>query len=234
MDEVWNGTYGKCNKFEREGLEPGTVKVVATREPLDHFLSGYKEMMLRAKLYEEVMDNVYGRVPEEYSKFLDLVKDMDVKSRAVLKTSDKPEDLKIKAKMLEMFVRDFDGENNFDEHLTLQALKLRANSKRMRHFDYVLESETLTQDLEKLASITGAPKPPPVRKRAHSGEPLGEDYVSDETFQKICKLRASDYCCLNYELPEQCRKAGMPKGEKVQCKWVENQDGNPSIAPDFV
>lgn len=219
MNKVWNGTYTSCQELEKNGVEPGTAWVVATREPLDHFLSGYKEMLLRAKLWEEPMDYAYGHVPEEYNKFLDLVKHLDVKERASLKKSDKPEDLKLKSQMLETFIRDFDGKV-FDEHLSMQAIQLRFNGKKMMNFNFTLESQHLSEELADLAKTVGAPIPPPVQKRSHAGEPLGEDLASDETIQKICQLRASDYCCLNYELPDICKKAGL--SEKVECEWVKN------------
>jgi hypothetical protein len=231
MNEMWNGKVKGCNILDRETDRSNTTWAVATREPVDHFLSGYKEMLFRIKLWEDP-SYAQQRAPKESQSFLKVLDGWDVDKRLALRESGTPEDLKIKNKMLEAFVREWDGEDIFDEHLGLQAIKLRPNNWGMYTFNDTLESEILSEEMARLAKVIGAPVPPPVKKRSHEGEPVDLSLASEQTIQKICLLRAQDFCCMNYELPEVCKKVdGI--GERVQCEWVE-QFNKLAIKPIFV
>jgi hypothetical protein len=232
MKEMWNGTYGNCRKLEPETKRSDTKWVVATREPLDHFISGYKEMLWRVRLWTDP-EHSEQRVPKASKSFLKVLEGWDVDRRLALRKSGKSEDLKTKNEMLESFVKEWDGSNVFDEHLGLQAIKMRPNNQGMYTFDDTLESENLSEEMARLAKSIGAPVPPPVKKRSHEGEPVDVSLASEETIRKICRLRAQDYCCLNYELPEICKKASIPEGERVQCQWIK-QGNDMAIKPVFV
>jgi hypothetical protein len=232
MNEMWNGTVTPCHVLAREVDLSEYKWVVATREPVDHFLSGYKEMLYRVKLWENP-EHSERRVPKESKSFLKVLDGWEVKRRLALRKSSTPEDLKTKNKMLEIFVQEWDGKNVFDEHLGLQAIKLRHNNNKMFTFDDTLDSENLSEEMAQLARIIGAPVPPPVKKRSHAGEPLEVSLASEETIRKICHLRAQDFCCMNYELPEVCQKVdGI--GERVQCEWTEQSDKSLAIKPVFL
>jgi len=238
MGEVFgSNSSGPCrqllNKLEQQvqRKENGTAiritKVVTARHPVDRFVSAVKEMFAR----EGVFANKELSVPSKYGLGMrKLLDGLDEGRRKRIEIGATRDDLLMKTKVFEAFVTDYDGEDAFDSHLGLQIPKmLRFERNRpvgMQRYDRVLESDNLTAELEDLARYVGAPAPPPLKRRDSSLVPsrvLDVDSFSNELYQKICKLVATDLCCLNYELPIQCRM-GIPVGERVMCEWVR-EDG---------
>lgn len=126
--------------------------------------------------------------------------------------------------MFEAFVQDYDREHNFDRHLDSQTVKLwDPYGTGMARYDYVMETANLTQDLHVLADWVGAPLyPSEVKARRRTSDRLDVESLQDATIQKICRLFALDYCCLNYELPPACQRATI--GQRVRCDWVTETD----------
>jgi hypothetical protein len=171
-------------------------------------------------------------VHPNYRRFATKLQALDGKTRERLLTDSAPENVKFNTDLLEMFVEDYDGKHVFDRHLNLQTSRMWShdrNVKTMNHFDIVLETANLTAELAQLANEEGARIPEEMVKRQSSQDMLNVTAVSDATFQKICRLTARDYCCLNYVMPPACRQDDVPKGKRVLCQWVPTENGGKAI-----
>ena len=126
--------------------------------------------------------------------------------------------------MFEAFVQDYDREHIFDRQLNSHTIKLWAPyGPGMARSDNVVETANLTQDVHFLADWVGASLYPcEVTARTCPLDRLDVESLQDETIQKICRLFASDYCCLKYELTPACQRA--PIGQRVRCDWVTETD----------
>jgi len=227
FEAEYKGQNKPCKKFADKLETKSALKVVVTRHPIDLFISAVKEMFFRSRVFEEQTKN---NIPVEYGRFLKLLDGMDLKEKKKVEEAETPEHLKIKNAIFETFVADYDGENPFDGHLPLQMTKMfrpDTDHADLQQFDMVLESKNLTEGLATLARRVGASVPPPIKKRDSSivkARSLNEDAFKDETYQQMCRVLAPDLCCLNYEMPEPCRRA--PAGKRVMCEWVVTKDGN--------
>lgn len=207
---------------------------VFTRDPFDRFISGYKEIVVeRSTLYDEIYrdDKAKKYLPEEH--FFSLKKELDtlpdeVKVRS--KRNPTHGDVLFNTKLFEQFVQDYDGKA-FDTHLVLQMSRMWSHKRgqmKMNQFDEVIEVDDLTVEMNRLAKQIGVTLKPRghVNRRHHVENFINRTRLGDTTVQKLCKILARDYCCLNYELPDVCRKEyGVPKGEQVMCEWVWNEEG---------
>lgn len=104
----------------------------------------------------------------------------------------------------------------------------------MNRYDVVMDTESLTEDLEDLAERVGAPRPAVPHSRSRKSDVLDLPSISNATRRKICRLTARDFCCLNYRMPEACRADDIESGPRVMCEWVTNaeagsDDGLPQI-----
>lgn len=204
----------------------GIVRVATVREPLDRFISGYKEVLYRNDIYGEAEEE---EIPSEYSRFLQFVQGKSVQEKQDLFQAETPTLLQLKTNMFTTFVEDYDGENVFDRHLNSQTIKLwDPYGSGMAKYNVIMESSNLTSDLADLATLVGAPAySKDVRARSRVSDRIDMDALPDQTIQKICRLFALDYCCLNYELPKACQRAAI--GERVQCEWVHGEDSKSQI-----
>jgi hypothetical protein len=208
------------------------LKVATIREPFDRFVSGYKEVMSRQGIYSSTRNIDEVEIPPQYARFLQVLKNKSIPEKKEIFDAQTPSLLQLKTQMFEIFVHDYDGENVFDRHLNAQILKLwdPLGTTSMGQFDVILESSTLTEDLAALANRVGAPPMvQEVRARSRTNDRIDIESLKDLTIQKICRLFALDYCCLNYKLPEACSRA--LSGERVMCQWVAegNTPGDPQI-----
>lgn len=168
-------------------------KIVTIRNPLTRFFASYDEMFVR-KLSDQ------DRMPPRYKRFFKPFRGWNYeKYRAFFETKHGRRAL---TKAFETFVEDFDMEHIFDTHLAPQTSQMYANGKIV-NFDYIIDTSEMDAGFEKLAYLAGAPKPRIIHGRAY---PRRFDTVelSKKTIQKICKLLATDFCCLNYKLPPEC------------------------------
>jgi Sulfotransferase family len=203
------------------------LKVATIREPFDRFVSGYKEAMSRQGIYgtRNNMDEV--EIPPQYTRFLEVLENKSIAEKKEIFDAQTPSLLQLKTQMFEAFVHDYDGKNVFDRHLNAQVIKLwdPLDTTGMGQFDVILESSTLTDDLAALANRVGAPPMvQEVRARSRTNDRLDIASLQDSTIQKICRLFALDYCCLNYKLPEACSRA--LSGERVMCDWVTGDNNS--------
>jgi len=166
----------------------------------------------------------FEEIPKAYSRFLLVLDGKSEKEKQAIFRAETPELLRLKTKMFETFVHDYDGETIFDRHLNSQTIKLwDPYGPGMAKYDYIMEVPTLTQDLAFVANWVGAPQyQTDVKARNRETVHIDLESLSDETVQKICHLFALDYCCLNYELPPACQRA--PIGQRVQCDWISQVD----------
>lgn len=206
------------------------LRVATIREPFDRFVSGYKEAMSRQDIYgTRETDEV--EIPQQYTRFLQVLENKSIAEKKEIFDAQTPSLLQLKTQMFEAFVHDYDGENVFDRHLNAQIIKLWDPwGTGMGQFDVIMESATLTDDLTALADCVGAPQiVQEVRARSRTNDRIDIESLQDATIQKICRLLALDYCCLNYKLPEACSRA-LP-GERVMCHWVtgDNNFGDQQI-----
>jgi Sulfotransferase family len=183
-----------CSLIPNEGT---LVKVATVREPLDRFISGYKEIMLRRRVYFGHPDfdaPDLEDLPTEYSGFLTFLdRKTEAEKLAIFQAQDQ-ETQQLKTQMFETFVQDYDGEHIFDRHLDSQTIKLwDPHGLGMARYDYVMEAANLTQDLKILADWVGAPLyPTDVKARSRTSDRLELESLHDETIQKICRLFALD------------------------------------------
>jgi len=74
-----------------------------------------------------------------------------------------------------------------------------------------------------------------VTKARHRQRSFHTGALSNETLQKICRLAAIDFCCLNYKLPPVCQEVPLGNQERVLCHHFQNDDnGQEQIQPVLV
>jgi len=226
FEALHKGQNKACRTFKSHmAPDSGNLRVVVTRDPVQRFISGVRETFDR----EKVFDKDDPPIPTEYAGFLKHIRGLSPERRAEIKTGATAEDLQLKTQMFEEFILSYDGRNVFNSHLSMQMPKmfrpdLKLNDPpQWQTFDVVLESDRLTQDLQDLAARVGAPQPKAMVKRssdANKGRVIDFNQISDATYQHICRLFATDLCCLNYALPEACQRDDIAKGKRVMCEWV--------------
>jgi hypothetical protein len=109
----------------------------------------------------------------------------------------------------EQFVRDYDGTDPFDNHLKLQVAFLLFNSKSHGAplpVSAIYNASSAHEEWGNIAREKGVilhdDEMTHGRKRPRR---FNLNLVRNATKQKICKILALDYCCLNLELPDVCR-----------------------------
>lgn len=125
------------------------------------------------------------------------------------------------AHRFEQFVRDYDGRNPFDVHLKMQAAFLVFNAKSNGDplpITNLYNASEADKGWLAIAQEKGveAPDDGEVKIGRKISRRFNVELVSDATKRRICRLLALDYCCLNLELPEVCRRS-VADGEIVFC-----------------
>ena len=196
-----------------------TYYFAATREPLDRFISGYKEVVLaRAHLYGKPNHiQKVSKIPEKYARFAEPLQALSDERLRDLLSNATTENMQFNARLFDQFIKDWDH-RIFDVHLSLQTQRLWSSGDSFERFDLVVDVEDLSDAMYELGHAWGWKKPP---HRTLKGRPslapsfLDPAHFSNETIQKICRFAARDYCCLNYVLPEACQGV-------VECEWAPN------------
>ena len=192
------------------------------REPSSRFVSQYQETMLRVSLHNRT-------IPAQYSKFLD-VANLTAINHLYWDLYGSEKGASLAVQMMNQFVNDYDNELPFDIHLRLQIPHLvDPKTGRTRPLDKLLElNENLPDALQRLSrgdsrdleqSQVGNHRP------GRNKDVLNLEALSSTARQKICKLNSLDYCCLNFELPEDCREE-----QTVRCRWVSK----PSLSDELL
>jgi hypothetical protein len=128
----------------------------------------------------------------------------------------------------ERFVRDYDGTDPFDVHLGCQVPHLAdGRNGRPLPMTVLYNASEAERGWRDIADALGVEIPEGglkvVRNAPRRFDP---SRVANRTKQKICRILALDYCCLNIELPEVCR---MREGEGVYCAVRKGRLGNEII-----
>jgi hypothetical protein len=224
MKHFFNGT----EVFELPMLEmmfnaakTGVYRLVAVREPLHRFFSQYDEVFVRH----------LGRprsVPRAYRAFAQPYEGWPYKQYdAFFRTEEGRENL---TRSFKQFLRDYDGRQEFDEHIRMQVHHMwDSSAKEAFHFDRVVDLKRLEQAFVDLAEAVGVAgeRPKLIWGRKYPRR-FDVTQVTDDEIRKICTLAKVDYCCLNYELPPQCKEASG--GQRVRCKYSTRR-GRPAIVP---
>ncbi len=186
------------------------IKTVSVRNPLTRFYASYDESFVRKLGHPDL-------IPAKYRAYMEPMKGWEYKNYSAL--FDTVEGVKFLTETFERFVRDYDGLGVFDIHLSLQMpMMWNTNNNCPHKFDVIFGTKDMDTAFADLAEKVGSPPPKVIRGRSYPRR-FNSSALSDATMQKICRLAAIDFCCLNFELPEPCRKESIPKGERVMCEW---------------
>lgn len=104
MKQYMDAVQRQCFKVN---IDPGLLQVVTTRHPFSRFVSGYKEMLHRHRIYKGI--HKMNPIPEEYSRFLSPIQNWTATEKQELFEAKIPELLALKTKMFETFVEDYDA-----------------------------------------------------------------------------------------------------------------------------
>ena len=219
------------------------------REPLDRFYSSYDEAMLRwgpwigsaenaakmpgvAKFYRENRQRLeeHPYLYEGINTYEDYVSLFYCSSEGKEGRCDDGVPVAVGggltlAQRFERFVSDYDGVRPFDNHLRCQVPYLADNRDGLPlPISTLYDARDAEGGWRHIADRLGVVIPEGGLKVVR-GAPRRFDVskVSNATKEKICRLVALDYCCLNIELPEVCRTRD---DEGVYCAIRKSKKGN--------
>lgn len=192
-----------------------------TRDPLTRFISSFREFLVKVKRDPTKL----SKQPKFAKMFLSLP---EKKRKKVMY-----KDVNSTARLLELFVDEYDGINVPDGHLRLQVPMLKASERqegRIFELDAIHDVHNIREEFIKLwvanAANGDTSTPPLLGPDLHQKIHLDVSSINIETQKKICELSALDFCCLNYPLPTECEGV-------LSCKWVKhpNQTNKSSLSP---
>jgi len=132
------------------------------------------------------------------------------------------------AMRFEQFVERYNGLEPYDIHLHLQVPHISNKyTGRPRRVDeiYSTDANNTIKNWESIVTWYGKSLPEDGVYNARSKpRRFKTSLVSTRTKQKICRISAIDYCCLNIELPTECKDIG------IHCS-LQNKDGDLQIQP---
>mmetsp|Transcript_11440 Transcript_11440/g.24397 ORF Transcript_11440/g.24397 Transcript_11440/m.24397 type:complete len:483 (-) Transcript_11440:356-1804(-) len=106
----------------------------------------------------------------------------------------------------EQFVRDYSGLDPFDIHLNMQMGNLVFPTGEPFPVTAIYNATLAESGWQKVAKERGVTIPDGEMTHGRKiTRRFNVSKVSRETNRKICKILALDYCCLNIELPAECR-----------------------------
>jgi hypothetical protein len=203
------------------------------RDPMTRFVSGFSEITSR-----RMRNTTPPQIPTKYAGFLGkLDNHLHNESLIAPKTTSflqryyqltkTAEGMKAFVEVFEKFVEDYDGLDAFDVHIAMQVpgkvYLIQENLGVALHFAFQMEDGLVSQIQNVLhANLTGRqthsgflPSLTETKTRPNSAGSTSSvlRHLSNATLQKICKLSALDFCCLNYPLPPMCQ-------DVVQCQWT--------------
>mmetsp|Transcript_32372 Transcript_32372/g.39843 ORF Transcript_32372/g.39843 Transcript_32372/m.39843 type:complete len:372 (-) Transcript_32372:1131-2246(-) len=205
----------ETGKAFNSGEGDKTLRTTSLRNPLSRFFASYDEMHVRrlGKL---------NKIPANYNAWM---KDYDGwdydRYKELFETKEGVQKI---TRSFEKFVHDWDGVVPFDVHLMLQTPVISDSKGKIYPFDIAFDTHDMGNALKEIAHRVSAPEPEIIRGRSYPRR-INTSDVSTETKQKICRLSAIDFCCLNYALPKEClRDDQIPVGERVRCRWVNKPE----------
>ena len=213
------------------------------REPLDRFYSSYDEAMLRwgpwigTGEHAERMPGIARHYREnrhrldEYPYLYDGIHTYEDYVRLFCRPGKAgwcedvppatPGGLTL-TQRFERFVSDYDGIDPFDNHLRCQVPYLVDGRDGLPlPISTLYDASRAERGWRQIANELGVDIPEgglkAVRKASRR---FDTSRVSNNTKEKICRIVALDYCCLNIELPEVCR---MHDDDGVYCAIKKSQ-----------
>jgi hypothetical protein len=207
--------------FNAGGKMAGVEVITFVRDPLSRFFSQYEEAYVRTAPWVSKQSHPFPYLFENINSYLEYEdvfcpphtrKDPQNRKECIDKPTAENGTL---ASRLERFVRDYDGRDPFDVHLTLQVPMLSSQNgiplymtqiynttdadNAWRHIarEFIGPNSTLAKSGSQEAVIEGRSYP----------RRLNNKLVSVDIQRRICELALLDYCCLNLPLPEICQGA---------------------------
>ena len=122
------------------------------------------------------------------------------------------------AHRFEQFVRDYTGLDPFDVHLNLQLSNLIFPTGEPFPVTTLYNSSEAETGWQEIASANGVTIPDGEMTHGRKiTRRFNVSKVSKVTKRKICSILALDYCCLNMQLPEECREDDEDDTDAVYC-----------------
>jgi len=131
------------------------------------------------------------------------------------------------ARRFEQFVQDYSGLDPFDIHLNLQVSNLVFPTGEPFPITILYNATQAEKGWQEVATQRGVNIPDGEMTHGRKiTRRINVSRVSRETKRKVCRMLALDYCCLNIELPEECRgdDDGGEENDAVYCAVEERND----------
>ena len=214
------------------------------REPLQRFYSQYDEVFLRyapwmkrKRYFKHPYPFIYTNITTlaEYRNIycpLELIpsyireeKMNNTQAFILWRTKQQTKENGTLALRFEQFVERYDGLNPYDIHLHLQVPHISNKyTGRPRRVDeiYSTDSNNTISNWEYIVKKHGRSLPEEENESFNARSAprrFKTSLVSNETKQKICRISAIDYCCLNIALPTECSDIG------IHCSLDQNKLG---------
>eukprot|EP00466_Bigelowiella_natans_P012332 jgi/Bigna1/69012/fgenesh1_pg.7_\ len=206
-------------------------KVAFVRNPTTRFFAQYEETFVRTlggkmKIPDEF--DVFHKDMKDYKEYEKLFcgESASLPRKGRKKPCDQipSQDTGNLARRFERFIDAWDG-TVFEAHLAMQAPILsNRNTGLPFALDYLGNTKTTDSDWQQIGNKLGVMHVETIRGRAYPRR-MNISYISKGTYEKMCRLAAIDYCCLNFKLPPECTNAG------VSCRWI-SKDGSKRIVPE--
>jgi len=173
------------------------------REPTQHFVSGYKEMLLRWQRFYE--HHPAGHQPPAHlQQFASNVTQLDHQN-----------DADGVRQAFESFVTEhYHGYLVPNNHVSFQSTRLLPRKEHCIELDTIYDLEDMNHVFESMLQKHNKTNVTKIiqGKLRHKPYHIDKPNVSLRVKHKICHMLALDYCCLNYKLPEECD--GI-----LSCRW---------------
>lgn len=190
-------------------------KVAIVRDPISRFYAGYDEAFARVL---NSLQAGHDPIPD----WLVTIWDGFPTYKEYEKNFNTAETLR----RFEAFANLWDGRTVFDDHIRLQAPILAdQNTGLPFDMDYLGEVHDMVNSWNGIGALVGQSvdtELSSIRGRTYPRRFNTKD-VSDLTLQRVCRLAAIDFCCLNFPLPPACLPANTPPGNQVYCQWIQKK-----------
>lgn len=208
MQNFFNATEKRC--FDSDMVESnGFLRFTFFREPVSRFLAGFQQTLKLSFRRKSVPERPYKSFREPFRNTTDM--------RQFTQLLETDEGNQVATGALQQFILEYDGTEPLDGHMALQISRFACQTTgRTRRMEAVFDTLSIDQEFQNLANLVGAPQP----EILHAHERRRSIDATNLTLkerQRLCQFVALDYCCLNYELPEECKDA-------VQCQWTQRPE----------
>mmetsp|Transcript_709 Transcript_709/g.1086 ORF Transcript_709/g.1086 Transcript_709/m.1086 type:complete len:428 (+) Transcript_709:181-1464(+) len=221
-----------CLKYIAKTGDEVTM-VAGVRDPFARFLSAFQEFMLRRVIHHDFHTEALIHIPEENREFA--AQFVNLSSLDYSNFIKRPKGKALLMDSYEKFVRGYKDFNAYDLHVHLQVPYLTERSEK-HQFDYIFDVTNMTDELNYVMRRLGRKQPIQkiLSKRVALSAKSSTINVSRATAEKVCRINALDFCCLNMKLPEECIGTTYEDAQ-VHCQWIRDTS-HPNrllIAPVF-